>query len=209
MHRHPSAGESWRSLILRNLGPRFYLQGLALVRRWLMWGAVSARSLGAPGGHHWVRRLMLLPALLFVVFGLFAVPDIVDVPGDATMPSWMPFIGGKTLAWQMYGIAGTSVWQELGAFFGITFCAGLAYALLWSGGPRWKFGLIMGWSLPILAFPMAIPIMTFALYRGVEVVLAIAQRLGLLDLVDTLERSPRWVKQIANQPESTGVNIAP
>lgn len=155
--------------------------GVRLIRRWLMWTAVSIRSFWVAPGKFWVRRAMLFPLAWFLYFGVVAIPDVLDVPGR-----WSPEIVcfQPTFEWQAPGISEQAFGGEVRSYLAITAAGSLAYALLWMG-PRWKFGLIAGLALPLIAFPMAIPLLAFGLYALAEEGIAFVLRLRQNGGVDT------------------------
>jgi uncharacterized protein DUF1353 len=61
---------------------------VGLVRRWLMWTAVSLPTIAKdPGRAAWINRpRLVLSVLAFAFFGLFALPDVLDFP--QYLPDW-------------------------------------------------------------------------------------------------------------------------
>ena len=174
--------------------------GVRLLRRWMMWTAVSIPTFASSHGHHWVRRLMLLPLGVFLVIGLFGVPDVFDVPGAITFPDSIPVLGDRVLAWQLHGVTESqSFLEELGRFVLIAIVGSALYALVWFGS-RWRFGLVSGLGLSFLTVAMAIPVVTFFIYRGLEEVIALPllirkKRGGETGRV----RSAQWVETLAKK----------
>ena len=149
--------------------------GVPLVRRWLMWGAVSIHTLAVGRRPLDLVRLVAVPLLL--LFGAFAVPDAFDVPGVVDLP------GTWVLRGEAPGISESSVVGELARLLGWVGVAAAVHAVLWLR--RWRFGLVAGLALPLVAFPLLVPALGYACYlvveHGVALALVLARRFGLSD----------------------------
>ena len=135
------------------------------LRRWLMWAAVMVPTLFQRGGFHWLRRALLVLLAVFVVIGVFGIPDILDIPGAITL--WND---GPTLSWHLHWVDEGSLFAEIRSFLTVTAAASVGYAVLWLN--RWKFGLILGLGLSLLSFAMLVPAIAFGLYYLLEQVVA-------------------------------------
>lgn len=139
--------------------------GTGVVRRWLMWSAVTAATMIDGSGTHWSswRRLHYRLAALstiavIAILGIAATADLFDI-GPAWIPP-VPWMGERGLPAEL--IAGGAAGVTLPFLF----------ALTW--GRFWKAGAILGISLALL----------------LHVTLAI---LGLTLLYQVLERfATRW-----------------
>jgi hypothetical protein len=173
--------------------------GVRLLRRWLMWTAVSIPTFFSPPGHYWVRRLMLVPLGIFMIIGLFGVPDVLDVPGAITFPDWIPGLRGRILAWQLHGVDESSFLVELCRFVLIAATGSVLYALLWVGS-RWRFGLISGLGLSLLTVAMVIPFVTYLIYRALEELIALVLLIRKEHGRETGRvRSAQWVETLASK----------
>jgi hypothetical protein len=125
-----------------------------LLRRWMMWSAVSMATLFTPGDgrRHWYWRV-LIPILVAALLGIgfLSVLDLVDLPGLR-----LPWMGDRT--W----------WRELlgGAVAAIV--AAVVAPLPW--GRRWRVGLVAALALIPLAFPLVVAGAAYAVYQVVEIV---------------------------------------
>ena len=149
--------------------------GVAFVRRWLMWAAVTIRTLAAGRRPADLVRLIAVPLLL--LFGALAVPDAFDVPGLVDLP------GSWVLRWEAPGITEASPPGELARVLGWVAVAATVHASVWLR--RWRFGLVAGLALPLVAFALLVPALGYALYLAVEHTVALglvlARRFGLSD----------------------------
>jgi hypothetical protein len=178
--------------------------GVPLIRRWMMWTAVSIPTLAGQvvfdsGKRDYLRPYrVLLIVVGFIVFGVLGVlgmPDVMDVPGDLPIPSWLPLIGGKELRFELWNLleeyrllpvnslAGSrqAFRVELGWLIVFVAVAASCYGVLW--GKHFRFGSIFGFALAFVALPVAILGIAYGIYRLIEILVAcpfwIASRLGL------------------------------
>jgi hypothetical protein len=149
--------------------------GVPLVRRWLMWAAVSIHTLAV--GRRPLDLLRLVAVALLLLFGALAVPDAFDVPGVVELP------GSCVLRWEAPGLAESSPTGELARLLGLVAMAAAVHAAVWLR--RWRFGLVAGLALPLVAFPLLVPALGYALYLALEhtvaLALVLARRFGLSD----------------------------
>ena len=139
--------------------------GTGVVRRWLMWSAVTAATMIHGRGTHWgpwrrvqYRAAALVTLLAVAIVGLATTVDLLDI-----RPSWVPAV-----PWM--GEQGTL--DEL--FAGAAAAVTLPFVLALTWGRFWKAGAILGISLALL----------------LHVTLAL---LGLTLLYQVLERvATRW-----------------
>lgn len=163
--------------------------GVRFLRRWMIWSAVSLLTLwrsaeDRPAGR-WANRLRMIVGLLALsIMGLFLLPDVLDFPalssyGIASIPGlrviarWGPI---KAL-WHIDEGSFSELWRFLAVF-----AAGIvAYAAVWAPR-RWRFGLFTAFTLPLIAWPMAVGAVSYAVYWVIEFVISvgllISRRLG-------------------------------
>jgi len=149
--------------------------GVRFLRRWMMWAAVSIPTFfRMPGRALRLRQLLIAVGLaVFVVIGLFGVPDVFDVPGSVKVWSWVPLVGGRTLAWSLLGVEEASFLGKVLRFLGVAVAVTAVYALAWRlFGHRWRFGLVIGVALSLMSFPLFITGVAFLVYAAVEEVVA-------------------------------------
>ncbi|HJR89207.1 MAG TPA: DUF1353 domain-containing protein [Aeromicrobium sp.] len=115
--------------------------GTGIVRRWLMWSAVTAATMLNTRGTHWgrwrrlhYRAAVLVTFLVIALFGIAATVDLFDV-----RPAWIP-----PVPWM--GEQGTLAELVAGGAAGVTLP--FLFALTW--GQFWKAGAILGISLALL-----------------------------------------------------------
>lgn len=156
--------------VSREEGDRIFREGMQflgvyLIRRWLMWTAVSIPTFMEPLHRPSLRQLRVALLGIFVIIGLFGVPDVLDLGGNVTFSSFRPWGRGQTLGWQLHGVSGE--WhRELFVFMGIVLVGTGLYAASWLH--RWRFGLVAGLALSFLTFPIAILGVTYLYYWLLE-----------------------------------------
>lgn len=144
--------------------------GTGVVRRWLMWSAVttatciSGDGTGWPAAERWRRRLVALGTVLAVaVLGVLATLDLLDVR----------VVGVPGVPW----MGDSSWWVEL-----LTGAAGavvvpFVLGLLW--GRLWVAGVVLGISLALLLHVTAAVALLTLLYQGLERFVGRRPRLAL------------------------------
>lgn len=145
--------------------------GTGLVRRWLMWAAVTVATMISGVGTRWStaerwrwRLTALVTIVVVCVLGALATLDLFDLPGPG-----VPWMGGSFGAELVGGAAGAIV---------IPFVLGL----LW--GRFWIVGVILAISLALLLHVTVAIVVLTALYQGLERLVshsaALALSLGML-----------------------------
>lgn len=128
-----------------------------LLRRWLMWAAVSLATLWSSGRWWWRFLIVVTIAVLGVgaVLGSLDLYDIVDVelPG---MPQ--------------DGMLVAALW-----LLAVSLAAALVTAVVWF--PRSRLGLVVGLGLVLLGFPLFVCGIAYLGYNLVEYVVYLALRL--------------------------------
>ncbi len=162
-------------LAMQFLGVKFW-------RRWMIWSAVSIltlwRSAEDSGFVRLANRVRLIVGLLaFSIMGLFMLPDVLDfpeLPSYGFLPDSIPVLRNIArwapvkLLWQ---INEASFLEELGRLAAVAGGGTAVYALAWTR--RWRFGLFVGVTLPLIAFPMAVGAVSYAIYWVIEFLISI------------------------------------
>lgn len=153
--------------------------GVKFLRRWMIWAAVSLLTFwrsadDSPAVRLANRARMVVGILALSIMGLFLLPDVLDFPplssyGIASIPGlrviarWAPI---KVL-WNIDEGSLSELWHFLAVF-----AAGIViYAAAW--GRRWKFGLFTAFTLPLIAWPMAVGAVSYGIYWVIEFVISI------------------------------------
>lgn len=162
--------------------------GVAFLRRWMMWAAVTIGTVVKVKG---LSRLfnglrLLLGFAAFLAIGVYLFADALDFTSlDLGMDNWRWFRGETRwlreqfnnewakMFWStqpdvpfLVSAADNTFWPEVGRFLEVAVLASVAYALVWF--ERWRFGLILGLSLSLIAYAMFIPLVGFLVYLVLE-----------------------------------------
>lgn len=127
--------------------------GVPFVRSWMMWSAVSLRTLVSKGQRlrWWWIFLIAAVSLVFGAGGIIQMLDLVDAPiWDLELP-WM---GDRP------------IWQELLNATLAVLAVGAASLVLW--GRWWQLGLVAALALPVIAFPLLVCALAYLGYLLVE-----------------------------------------
>jgi len=130
-----------------------------LLRRWMMWSAVSLATLFTPSAPHepsrwhWYWRVLIpIVVAALLVIGFVSVLDVLDVP-FVRLP-WM----GDHRPWT----------SELLNGLGVAVLAAIVVPIPW--GRRWRVGLVAVLVLIPFAFPLVVAGVAFFAYQAVEIV---------------------------------------
>jgi hypothetical protein len=142
--------------------------GTALIRRWLVWSAVTTATMLSGAGTGWSTARTLryrvtagLTLVVIGVLGVLATMDLFDVPGAAELP-WMGHRGW--FAELVGGLAGAVV---------IPLILGLAW------GAFRRAGTIVGVTLAVLLHVTAALLLLTLLYRTLEAITSRVPSLAL------------------------------
>ena len=172
--------------------------GVRLIRRWLMWAAVSIPTLWTMRGARVYRRILIALLSWFCVVGLFGVLDVLDLPGAITFPSWVPLIHDRVLSWQLVGVSEGPFPSETVRFLAIAAVSTAVYCVVW--WERWRFALCTGLALSLVTVAMATPIVTFLMYSALEEVIGFFLQVGKKrGKVRGRVRSAQWVEKLAQR----------
>ncbi len=130
--------------------------GVPVVRRWLMWAAVTVATLWSErGAARWYWRVLIaLSAIAFFVLGLLQVLDLLDVKRAPALP-WM---GDR------------AVWEELALALLVTLLATALSSLLWL--KRWGVGALLGPTVTLFATPVAAVVIVTGIYAAIELLIS-------------------------------------
>lgn len=143
--------------------------GVPLLRRWMMWAAVSMATYGGEGrgiGRLGRPAFVFLTGLFFGGLGLVQTLDLVDLrplqfPLMAADEGWtisLPWIDDKPFLHELFLVLLTDI---------AAVAAGIvAWGLLRKG--LWKVGLVGGTALLLFAFPLAIAALSYGVYLAFE-----------------------------------------
>jgi hypothetical protein len=125
-----------------------------VLRRWMMWTAVSLATLFTPGDdrrHVYWRVLIPVVVTALIVIGFVSVLDVVDVP-----PVRLPWMGDR-------------VWtEEIRNGLAAMVVAFVVTPLPW--GRRWRVGLVAALVLIPFAFPLLISAVAYGVYVVAEMI---------------------------------------
>ncbi|HVL98755.1 MAG TPA: DUF1353 domain-containing protein [Egibacteraceae bacterium] len=151
--------------------------GVKFLRRWVMWGAVSVRTLMKGEGRNPIadRVRVMVGLFAFSVMGLFLLPAVLDFPTLASysfVPDSIP--GLRVLARGvkfLWDVEEATFSRELLHFAGVGGLGTLLYAATWFR--RFRFGLVLGPSLALTAWPMAVAVVSYGIYWLIEELIAL------------------------------------
>jgi hypothetical protein len=161
--------------------------GVKFLRRWMIWAAVSLltqwrSAQDTPLVRALNRAKLVVGVLALSIMGLFLLPDLLGFPALSSYTSVksIPVLRDAVRPVKVLWDLPESSWGALPRFLAV-FGAGLViYAAAW--GRRWKFGLFTAFSLPLIAWPMAVGAVSYAVYWVIEFVISvgllISRRLG-------------------------------
>lgn len=161
--------------------------GVKFLRRWMIWAAVSLLSLWRSAEDSAPVRLLnrarlVVGLLALSVMGLFLLPDLLNFPALSSYSPWksVPVLREMVRPFKVLWDLEESGWGSVVRFLTVFGAGIICYAAAW--GRRWKFGLFSAFTLPLIAWPMAVGAVSYAIYWVIEFVISIglliSRRLG-------------------------------